>query len=427
MEEVSTAVAGPAPGRPVPPPVGRPDWRRPLRRMPAVLRRAGTLDGLAVAALAAGALSVATGLLPTADALATVGRTGPLLVFLVAVVVLAELTARAQVFDAVAVRIAILGRGRRWALFALLVTFATLTTIFLNLDTTAVLLTPVMLAVAARLGIAALPLAMTTVWLANTASLLLPVSNLTNLLAADRLGLPVAAFAGRMAAPQLVAVLATAACLWLLHWRQDAAARYPVPVPHRPADPVLFRVAAAACVLFVAGIVAGVTLAAVSVVCAVVVLVAFAVRDRAAIGWSLLPWRLPVLVTGLFLIVETVGRHGLSRLLAALVGTDPGPAGIGLAAAVGAVLANLLNNLPAYVAGEAVVPAGHTDQLLGLLVGVNVGPLVLPWASLATLLWLERCRAAGLAVPWRRFLLTGLVTAVVVLATAVPALLLTAG
>lgn len=411
VEEVSTAVAGPPPARPV----------------PAALRRAGTLDGLAVAALAAGVLFVATGLLPAADALATVGRTGPLLVFLVAVVVLAELTARAQVFDAVAVRIAILGRGRRWALFALLVTFATLTTIFLNLDTTAVLLTPVMLAVAARLGLAALPLAMTTVWLANTASLLLPVSNLTNLLAADRLGLPVAAFAGRMAGPQLVAVLATAACLWLLHWRRDAAARYPVPVPHRPADPVLFRVAAAACVLFVAGIVAGVPLAAVSVAGAVVVLLAFAVRDRAAFRWSLLPWRLPVLVTGLFLIVETVGRHGLSAVLAAIVGTDPGPAGIGLAAAVGAVLANVLNNLPAYVAGEAVVPAGHTDQLLGLLIGVNVGPLVVPWASLATLLWLERCRAAGLVVPWRRFLLTGLVTAVVVLATAVPALLLTAG
>jgi Na+/H+ antiporter NhaD/arsenite permease-like protein len=39
---------------------------------------------------------------------------------------------------------------------------------------------------------------MTAVWLANTASLLLPVSNLTNLLAADRVALAPAAFAARM-------------------------------------------------------------------------------------------------------------------------------------------------------------------------------------------------------------------------------------
>lgn len=74
--------------------------------------------------------------------------------------------------------------------------FAGLTTIALNLDTTAVLLTPVMLALATRVGIAPLPLAMTTVWLANTASLLLPVSNLTNLLAAERVALSPPAWPG---------------------------------------------------------------------------------------------------------------------------------------------------------------------------------------------------------------------------------------
>ena len=38
---------------------------------------------------------------------------------------------------------------------------------------------------------------------------------------------------------------------------------------------------------------------------------------------------------------------------------------------------------------------------MALLVGVNAGPLITPWASLATLLWLQRCRTAGIAVPWR--------------------------
>jgi len=93
------------------------------------------------------------------------------------------------------------------------------------------------------------------------------------------------------------------------------------------------------------------------------------------------------------------------------------------AAATGAGLANLVNNLPAYVAGEAVVPAANHEQLLGLLIGVNVGPVITPWASLATLLWYERCVAAGVAVPLRRFMLTSACLAVAGIALSTAALL----
>ena len=56
----------------------------------------------------------------------------------------------AVVFDVLAFRLTALGRGRTWVLFPLCVLFASATTIFLNLDTTAVLLTPVLLATARR-------------------------------------------------------------------------------------------------------------------------------------------------------------------------------------------------------------------------------------------------------------------------------------
>jgi len=83
-----------------------------------------------------------------------------------------------------------------------------------------------------------------------------------------------------------------------------------------------------------------------------------------------------------------------------------------------------VNNLPAYVAGEAAIPLGNHTQLLALLIGVNVGPLATPWASLATLLWHERCRSEKVAVPMGTFLLTGLALAVVGAALSVAALLL---
>jgi hypothetical protein len=44
---------------------------------------------------------------------------------------------------------------------------------------------------------------------------------------------------------------------------------------------------------------------------------------------------------------------------------------------------------------------------------------------LATLLWAERCRSAGLPIPWAGSSLTGSFTATVVLATGIGALLIT--
>lgn len=90
----------------------------------------------------------------------------------------------------------------------------------LSADTTAALLTPVMLALARKVNVNPLPMAMTAVWLANTASLLLPVSSLTRLLAANRTGLHTLAFAERMWLPQVAAIGVTIAWFWIWHWRE---------------------------------------------------------------------------------------------------------------------------------------------------------------------------------------------------------------
>ncbi|MFC0434090.1 SLC13 family permease [Kutzneria buriramensis] len=389
--------------------------------------RLDALDWVALGLLAVGLVFLGSGLLPVEQAQATMVRIGPILVFLGAVIVLAELTAEAGVFDTIAIRLTILARGDFVLLFVLCVLFAAITTATLNLDTTAVLLTPVMLAVAKKLDIPGPPLAMTTVWLANTASLLLPVSNLTNLLAMNRVALSAPEFAQRMVLPELASVAATAACLWIFYWHRGRRGvdRYEPPAAPRPADPVLFWTCAAACVIFVAGVVAGLELAVVSPVCAAVVVVVFVVRKRDSLRWGLLPWRLLVFVTGLFFVVQTISDHGLAGIMHAVIGDSDGPGGVFRAAGTGAGLSNLLNNLPAYTAGEAVVPTANHDQLLGLLIGTNVGPIVTPWASLATLLWYERCRSAGVQVAWPRFLRTGLVAALACLAAATGALVLT--
>lgn len=386
-----------------------------------------SLDWVAIVLLAVGGVCLAAGWLPVAEADETMRRIGPILLFLATVLVFAELTADAGLFDALAVRLAAAGAGNFTALFGLCVALGAATTIVLNLDTTAVLLTPVLLALAGSLRIPPLPLAMTTVWLANTASLLLPVSNLTNLLAANRVALPATDFAARMGGAQAASIAATAVFLWVFYWRrgQRGVDRYEPPPPYVPGDRVLLRVAAVACLFFIGAVLAGLELALASAVAMVVLLTAFAFRRRQFLRPALIPWRLPVFVTGLFLTVQTISLHLLDPVLSALIGTSGGAAGTYRAAATGAVLANVLNNLPSYLAGEAVVPAANHTQLLGLLIGTNIGPLITPWASLAILLWHERCRAENVHVPPLKFMLTGAGLAVTGVAAAVAALLLT--
>lgn len=356
-------------------------------------------------AAVAGALCVATGALPWQDAVATTERVGPILGFLAAVTVLAELADAAQVFDAAAVAAARLARGRTRVLFAFVVVLAAVTTMVLSLDTTAVLFTPVVLALAEQVGLPPTPFAMTTVWLANTASLLLPVSNLTNLLAVDRLHLSAIAFAARMWLPAAVAIAVTTIVIGYTY-RSALHGRFTEPTTIAIADRNLFHIATAACLGVIPFFLLGFPVWAVATGGAAVLTGAFAVRRRKVLRFSLIPWQLVLLVEGLFLVIATLGTHGLDAALARLAGTANDALGVLRTSVIGALASNLVNNLPSYLALERVADQ-HTDRLLGLLLGTNLGPLITLWGSLATLLWRERCRARGVRISAAEFARVG--------------------
>src|SRR5438067_527412 len=108
----------------------------------------------------------------------------PALAFLMVGVPLATLLDRLGFFEATAVVVG--SRGRDTPVLALWV-LAAVTTVVLNLDTTVVLLTPLYIRMARRTGSEdPLALALIPLLLACFASSVLPVSNLTNLIVADR-------------------------------------------------------------------------------------------------------------------------------------------------------------------------------------------------------------------------------------------------
>ncbi|TDX76677.1 arsenite efflux membrane protein ArsB [Rathayibacter sp. PhB151] len=375
--------------------------------------------------LVLGVIAALTGVLPM-DALGElVERTAPILAFVVAVTVVAELASEAGVFTVVAERAAIWGRGRTALLWLLVVAMAIVSTVFLSLDTTAVLLTPVVVLLAAHVRVSPLPFAMATVWLANCASLLLPVSNLTNLLAERRLGVdgPLA-FAALTAAPALVAAVIPVLVL-AIRYRRELAGRYRTGERTPVEDRVLLIGAGIVVALLLPALVSGLEVWIPAAVAALALVVLFAVRRPTALKVSLLPWQLVVFASGLFVVMEAAHQLGLGAALAVVAGDGSGVGELLRLAGSGVVAANLVDNLPAYLALEPV--AADPVRLVALLIGVNAGPLITPWASLATLLWHQRLTALGVTISWRQYALLGAVAVVPTVGGAVLALALAQG
>jgi Na+/H+ antiporter NhaD/arsenite permease-like protein len=371
--------------------------------------------------LVLGGVALATGVLPVADALAVAERVWPILLFAVAITVVAELAADAGVFAAVAQRTARAAGGRAWMLWIFVVLLAVVSTAFLSLDTTAVLLTPVVVLVARANGLPPLPFALTTVWLANTASLVLPVSNLTNLLALHALGFTDPfRFVALLIVPAIVAIVVPCLILFLV-FRRSLAARFEPGPSAPPKDRILFGISAGVLLVLLPLLVTGLPVWIPATCAAAVLAIAFAIRRRSALRFGLLPWQLVLFAGGLFLVVEAGHSLGLTALLGQLAGSGSDPLSLLRLSVSGMLGANAVDNLPAYLALEPVASgsSGSSVRLATLLIGVNAGPLITPWASLATLLWHARLTSLDVEIRWSRYLLLGLIAAplTVVLAT----------
>lgn len=333
-------------------------------------------------------------------------RVWPVLLFVVAITVVAELAAEAGVFEAIA-RTAARGAGRRaLTLWLLVVALAVVSTIFLSLDTTAVLVTPIVVMLAKRLRLNPIPYALTTVWLANTASMLLPVSNLSNLLAHEKNHWAIGDFVARSWPLEVIGIAVPCALIALL-FRRDLAAKFEVPEPFEPRSRALFWGTSAVLAALAVALVSGLPAWIPAVIAAVILCGTFAIARPGALSFALVPWPALLLCCGLFLAATVAGELGLSRLLATLVPDAHSPLALGISAAV---VANLANNLPGYLILEP--HAEGAPALFALLAGVNMGPLVTPWASLATLLWHDRLQREGVEVRWGWLALWGAVVAV---------------
>jgi len=368
-------------------------------------------------ALSGALLLVGLGLITPRSALAAVAEGGDVYLFLVGMMVLAELARQEGLFDWLARYAVRHARGSGQRLFDLVFLVGTLVTVFLSNDATAVVLTPAVYAACKAAKAEPLPYLFICAFIANAASFVLPISNPANLVVFGSQMPPLLDWLRQFSLPSLAAIALTYLMLRLTQRRQI---RQPLAlqIDHQP-----LGAGARLCALGI-GFTAAVLLGASALdralglptFCAGVATAALVhLRQRRSsmpvlrhVAWGVLP-----LVAGLFVLVEALAQTGLvlrlAQALASLAEASPAKASW-LAGVAVALASNLMNNLPTgLIAGSMGSLAALPQQTTAaLLIGVDLGPNLSITGSLATLLWLVAIRREGEHVSVWRFLRLGL-------------------
>jgi len=361
---------------------------------------------------------VAFGFLPWRNAVAAAAKGIDVYLFLIGMMLLAEVARQEGLFDwlaALAVRHA---RSSARRLFLIIYSVGTIVTVFLSNDATAVVLTPAVYAAATAARVEPLAYLFICAFIANAASFVLPISNPANLVIFGAHIPPLAQWLYQFTLPSIASILIT---YLLLRFTQRAAMNQKISAEF-PTEPLSVggKCIAVGIALTALGLLGAssldqqlglLTFIAGTAVTIIVLIISRqsplpVLRD---ISWGALP-----LVAGLFILVASVEQTGIlnsvTQMLHNVAASSPRDASFGAGILV-ALASNLLNNLPtglvaATVSQSADVPLQVTSATL---IGVDLGPNLSVTGSLATILWLMALRREGEAVTVWQFLKLGII------------------
>ena len=377
---------------------------------------------------------VAAQLMSVANACRAIANGTDVYLFLLGMMLLAEVAQHQGLFAWLAGRAAKLARGSPYRLFWLIYLVGTIVTIFLSNDATAVVLTPAVAAVVKVMQVKRpLPYLYICAFVANAASFVLPISNPANLVIYGNRMPSLLEWVPRFAVPSALAIGATFA---MLRFTQRRALNQPIADPAEM--PVLTaggHTAAlglgATAIGLLAASAAHLSLGLPTCIAGVVTTVVVLVTTRTSpvpvlrnVSWGVL-----ALVAGLFVLVGALDQTGVVAAIARMFDhavDQTGTGAVWLGGGLVAVACNLTNNLPAGLVMGSVLGAGHVPHGVtgAVLVGIDLGPNFSITGSLATVLWLQALRREGHDVSAWTFLKLGVMVTVPALILALGSLIL---
>jgi len=378
--------------------------------------------------VSAGALLLITlRLIPVKLAFSAVKEGTDVYLFLIGMMLLAELAREQGVFDwvsSVAVRGA---KGSCSRLFFLVYAVGIIVTVFMSNDATAIVLTPAILAVIRKVKVSALPYLFVCAFIANAASFVLPISNPANLVV-FRTGMPpLGQWLTAFGVPSVLSIAATYIVM-RVYFRADLKDR----IEHQ-AKPVTLTVPGKVVLWGLVFVVAALLTASAMkqdlglptclAALAITAVASFVAKSNPVKLFREISWSTILLVAALFVLVDAVESQGALKLtqqaLAWVQRLAPSAAIMVVGFAVG-VVNNLANNLPLGLIAGATLNAAHIKGLIAnaVLIGVDLGPNLSVTGSLATILWLLALRKEKLNVSAWQFLKLGMIAMPIALAAA---------
>jgi arsenical pump membrane protein len=372
----------------------------------------------AIWAMAGAAALVLAGLLPLGDALGGMRKGIDVYLFLIGMMLIAELAQREGLFDYLAALAVEHARGSPHRLFLLVYAVGILVTVLLSNDATAIVLTPAVYAATRAAGAAPLPYLLVCAFIANAASFVLPISNPANLVVFGERMPHLAEWLRQFALPSIASIAVTYAVLRLTLREALNKEQIEVRVPKPPrlshgGKLTAFGIGAIAVVLIGASAL-DLQLGLPTFICGVITAAAVLALSRQSpwpvlqgISWSVLP-----LVAGLFVMVEALIGIGAIGHLSTMLHEAAAQSVPKTAWAVGIVTAladNIANNLPVGLVAGSVAASDHLPQPVvnAMLIGVDLGPNLSVTGSLATILWLVALRRQKIDVGAWHFLKIG--------------------
>jgi arsenical pump membrane protein len=378
----------------------------------------------ALATAAGAALMVATSVVPLPAALSAVLAQWNVFLFFFGMMLIAAVADLAGFFDWAGTLAAAASRGSGRLLLLNVFLAGILISTFLSNDATALILTPVVYTIVTRLGLPVLPYLFATTFIADTASMTLPISNPINVLMIERVEPPFGAYESHLLLPSLLVIVVNVA-VFAFVFRRPMARRFRFDwrraLNEAVPDPRFFRSTGVGLVVIASlyitasaerwplGLVAtagGLGLALMARLHGRLAIP----RVRQHVSGSLF-----LFITGLFILVKGVEDTGLTAgLVGGLTQLVHGPVTAVVIGIAGTALgANLINNVPMMLVVLSGLPGAHLAVgaqqpfTFGALVGADLGPNLTPVGSLSTMLWLLIVRRRGIDVSTLDYLRLG--------------------
>ncbi|WP_424769453.1 ArsB/NhaD family transporter [Paenibacillus sp. sgz302251] len=343
-------------------------------------------------------------------------------------------------------------KGSGIRLFWLTNLFCFLMTLFVNNDGSILITTPILLLLLQNMGLKnhqKIPYLLSGALIATAASAPIGVSNIVNLIALKIVDMDLYMHTAMMFVPAMLGLILLSLLLFAAFYRTlpkalPPVARWSLITRKHPLQESVSQVNRTA---FMRNILIFVFLVRISLFIASYI--HFSVSLTAVIGSALLlawrwfylkispadmlrktPWFILLFAFSMYVIISGLNNIGLTAWLILALQPIISDSLVNASVVMGgllSILSNLFNNHPALMIGTLAITNMGLDPMtlkiayLASVIGSDIGSLLLPIGTLATLLWMHIVRKGGVKISWGQYLR---VTAVVIPITVIFTLLL---